>query len=191
MTTVQSQVMSLTDFIEAYGQEPFEYVDGEQIVLAPQVTRSSRNAGFLFYELVTFVRSQNLGEVFIEAPFVLLDASNWVRGSRTPDVMFYSQTQLDIIQQDPEWEDKPLIGVPMLAIEVVSPTDAYSQVTKKVASYLEDGVQLIWVVEPKQQTVTVHAAGSNVQVKLTIVDTLDGGDVLPGFSLPLSKLFGK
>lgn len=191
MTTVQSQVMSLNDFIAAYGQEPFEYVDGEQVVLAPQVTRSSRNAGFIFRHLANFVDNNQLGEVFIEAPFVLLDASNWVRGSRTPDVMFYSQAQLDVIQQDPEWEDKPLIGAPLLAIEVVSPTDAYSQVVKKVAGYLEDGVQLVWVVEPKQQTVTVHAADSNLQAKLTIADTLDGGEVLPGFSLPLSELFEK
>ncbi|MCB9460206.1 MAG: Uma2 family endonuclease [Anaerolineaceae bacterium] len=191
MTTIQTQSMALDAFIEAYGQTPFEYVNGEQTILAPQVTRSSRNAGFIFRYLARFVDENQLGEVFIEAPFVLLDDSNWVHGSRTPDVMFYSQAQLEIIKRDPEWEDKPLIGPPLLAVEVVSPTDRYTDVSKKVVGYLEDGVQLIWVVEPKEQVVTVHEAGSNQHMRLTIGSSLDGHDILPDFSLSLSDLFQK
>jgi Uma2 family endonuclease len=54
--------------------------------------------------------------------------------------------------------------------------------------YQEAGVLLIWLVDPEQMTITVIASGRSTKV-LQSGDTLDGGDVLPGFSVPVAEIF--
>ena len=77
---------------------------------------------------------------------------------------------------------------PDLAIEVVSPSNSESEIHRKVAIYLRGGTKLVWLVRPRQQTVTVFSPDQPERVSTT-ADTLDGGDVLPGFRLALAKLF--
>jgi Uma2 family endonuclease len=79
-------------------------------------------------------------------------------------------------------------GAPDLAVEVLSPTDVRSEVDEKIEEYLKSGVALVWFVEPSPRRVTVHRRNAPPHV-LGESDTLDGGDVLPGFRFPLSKLF--
>ena len=57
--------------------------------------------------------------------------------------------------------------------------------------YLQDGVRLVWIVDPQQRSIVVHTQGSSQQTTLTETNMLDGAAVLPGFSLPLSRLFGE
>ncbi|MBZ0289040.1 MAG: Uma2 family endonuclease, partial [Anaerolineae bacterium] len=142
MNTVQIPVISVDDFVERFANEgPFEYVDGEVIPLTPQIARSSRVGGRLFRKLADYVDEHESGEVFSETPFVLtLGNPNWVKGSRVPDIMFYSAERLkNLAEVVPDWEDKPLIGAPDFVAEVVSPTDRYTEVYAKVAGYLRDG----------------------------------------------------
>ena len=54
--------------------------------------------------------------------------------------------------------------------------------------YRAAGVPLVWLVDPFKQTVTVYAANAE-QRTLGVSDNLDGGEVLPGFTLPLAQLF--
>ena len=77
---------------------------------------------------------------------------------------------------------------PDLAIEVVSPTDAQSRVVDKAFAYLDAGTCLVWVLEPRSQTVTVYRSERDI-VLLTREDTLTGEDVVPGFACPVSQLF--
>ncbi len=77
---------------------------------------------------------------------------------------------------------------PDLAVEVLSPTDTAAEIAEKVSLYLEAGTRLVWVVDPRRRTVAVHTP-DRVARTLVVGDTLDGGDVLPGFVLPLAELF--
>jgi Uma2 family endonuclease len=77
---------------------------------------------------------------------------------------------------------------PDLVVEVISPSEQPGDVTNKVQRYLDAGVQLVWVVYPAQQTVAVFKADRTWDT-LHTSDTLDGADVLPGFTLPLGELF--
>lgn len=79
-------------------------------------------------------------------------------------------------------------GAPDLAVEVLSPTDVRREVNEKIEQYLRVGVRQVWFVEPLPRRVTVHRPGQPPRV-LHEADTLDGGDLLPGFSYPLSRLF--
>jgi Uma2 family endonuclease len=58
----------------------------------------------------------------------------------------------------------------------------------KIAMYLDAGVQLVWLIDPAFQTVTVFRPDAT-PAKLTVGDTLDGGDVLPDFTVPVAEIF--
>ncbi len=78
-------------------------------------------------------------------------------------------------------------GAPDLAVEVVSPNDLYTEVSDKVAEWLEAGSGMV-VVNPRRQQVSVHTPDADVKV-LDVDDTLDGGEVVPGWQLPIRELF--
>ena len=73
---------------------------------------------------------------------------------------------------------------------MISPNDLYTEVDEKVAEWLEHGARLVFVVNPRRRTVAVHRADGSVRV-LTIDDTLDGEDVVPGWTLPVRDIFEK
>ncbi len=77
---------------------------------------------------------------------------------------------------------------PDLAVEVKSPGDSYRQMREKAAYYLANGTKLVWLVYPEKRLVEVYRADGDIQI-LTGDDTLDGGDVLPGFSMTVSDIF--
>jgi Uma2 family endonuclease len=77
---------------------------------------------------------------------------------------------------------------PDLAIDVVSPANTESDILRKISIYLDGGTRSVWLVRPEQQTITVFTP-ENPERILTAADTLEGGEVLPGFTLPLSELF--
>lgn len=79
-------------------------------------------------------------------------------------------------------------GVPDLALEVVSPTDRAEEIHNKVQEYLEAGVVLVWVLWPRRKMVTVHAPGIDGR-ELRAEEVLDGGRVLPGFTIRVAELF--
>ena len=103
---------------------------------------------------------------------------------RMPDVSFISA---DKVAKFPSrgWLDV----APDLAVEVVSPTDSASTVQLKAHDYVRAGVPLVWVVFPESRTVEVRRAGTSTIEVLGEGDTLSGGDVLPGFSAPVSEIF--
>jgi Uma2 family endonuclease len=78
-------------------------------------------------------------------------------------------------------------GAPDLAVEVISPHDRAGEIHTKVQNYLKYGTRAVWVVYPDTRTLTVHLA--NGARTLGVGDVLDGGDILPGFSLRISDLF--
>ena len=77
---------------------------------------------------------------------------------------------------------------PALCVEVISPTDKLEEVDDKVFEYLSSGVKLVWVVRPRSERIDVYTSSDSVRI-LNRKDVLTGGDVLPGFELPLAELF--
>jgi Uma2 family endonuclease len=129
-----------------------------------------------------YVRAAKLGWVYTGEPgFRLTTNPDTVRA---PDVAFIRGDRL------PDGRS-PLgyfTGAPDLAVEVISPNDRYGEVDEKVAGWLEHGAKLVFVVNPRWQTVAVHRPGQLVRT-LGIEDTLGGEDVVPGWSMPVRDLF--
>ena len=79
-------------------------------------------------------------------------------------------------------------GAPDLAAEVISPSDTYGEVDEKVCDWLDAGTRLVVVVDPRTGTVTSYRSRTEIRM-LTGDDVLDGGDVVPGWKLPVRDLF--
>jgi Uma2 family endonuclease len=130
--------------------------------------------------LTAVVEAAMLGVVFVEGGVVLRRGPDTVRG---PDVAFVAHARMPDPLAPGYFE-----GAPDLAIEIVSPGDAAWEVAEKVEEYLAAGTHLVWVVDPKNRIVVVHTPERVARV-LRLADTLDGGDVVPGFRLTLAELF--
>ena len=79
-------------------------------------------------------------------------------------------------------------GAPDLVVEIVSPGDSSREVYDKAPMWLSFGVPLVWVVDPETRTIERHRPNQPL-LRLTEDDTLDGGDVLHGFSCPVRDVF--
>ncbi len=85
--------------------------------------------------------------------------------------------------------DQPLFeGPPVLAVEILSPSDTHEDVVEKVGLYLEAGV-VVWVADPDFQRVSVHRPGHPPET-FNIRQELSGEPYLPGFRVPVADLFG-
>ena len=102
---------------------------------------------------------------------------------RAPDASFIRKARLKgLITR------KFFNGVPDLAVEVVSPEDTKREVAEKVNMWLANGTQVVWVADPKPMTTVIHRVGQKPQV-LGLNDEIRDEPLLPGFVLPLSKVF--
>ena len=79
-------------------------------------------------------------------------------------------------------------GVPDLAVEVMSPDDTKREVAEKVNMWLAHGTSGVWVAYPRQMTVVIHRVGQPPRT-LNIGDEIRDEPLLPGFVLPLSRVF--
>ncbi|NWG17273.1 MAG: Uma2 family endonuclease, partial [Chloroflexi bacterium] len=75
-----------------------------------------------------------------------------------------------------------------LAVEVKSPTDSKRELRQKAEAYLRFGTKIVWLVFPDEQRVEVYVPDDDVR-EFDMNGTLDGGEVLPGFALPVSQIF--
>jgi Uma2 family endonuclease len=103
---------------------------------------------------------------------------------RAPDIGFIQAVRAAIGgDSDGYWE-----FAPDLAIEILSPTDTYGAVQRKIDDWLDAGTRLVWVVDPERKTVAVFAPDRGPRTYRD-EEHLGGEDVLPGFDLALSEIF--
>lgn len=167
-------------------EEPlYEIVNGQHVGLPPMSAFATWIASRLDHRLGPFAEDRGLGTVVAEMLFVLDPEQNL---RRRPDVAFVSAKHWPLHRELPESGDWEV--VPDLAVEVVSPTDEFSDVVAKVREYFEYGVRRVWVILPEERQVYVYDSPTQVRI-LAEAETLSGGDLLPGFSLPLASLFAR
>ncbi|GAB4521216.1 MAG: Uma2 family endonuclease [Anaerolineae bacterium] len=166
-----------------YTDKRLELVYGEVIEMSKPGGKHGVITGNLFGHIWTLVRQQRLGYVTAaETGYILerrSDGRDLVRGL---DIGFVR------LERAPDGLPDGFVPfAPDLAVEVISSGNSASDIHNKVLELLRAGTALIWIVYPDSHTVTVYTAhGARI---LTIEDTLDGSDVLPGFTLPLRTLF--
>jgi Uma2 family endonuclease len=159
----------------------YELMRGELITMAPAGRRSGRLGLSIGRLMAEHVEAHNLGEVYgADTGFILARDPDLVLA---PDAAFVLAERLAGVP-----EDGYLPLAPDLAVEVISPSERAGHISAKVIDYLDAGVRLVWLIDPRRQTVTVYTPDRTAHI-LRSPDVLDGGDVLPGFRLSLAELF--
>lgn len=163
----------------------YELVDGELREMAMS-KESSRVSGRAFSVLDVFVEAHASGWVFPEGTSFRCfpDDPTCVRRA---DACFISLVRMPLATYEDEGH---CTTAPDLVAEVVSPNDLSHEVEEKRDQWLDAGVKVVWIIHPNTKTIHVHRADGGYSF-LKEADTLTAEGVLPGFSVPVAKLFKK
>jgi Uma2 family endonuclease len=181
MSTVGTKPITAAELLRMGDIGRCELIYGELVMMSPAGAAHGVVASRFARYLTEFVEEYDLGVVFAaETGFKIESKPDLVRA---PDASFVHKARIA----------QPLTrgyfpGVPDLAVEVLSPEDTKREVAEKINMWLAHGTELVWEADPRLMTVIVHRVGHKPQ-RLTKTDTLDGEPLLPGFSVPLSKIF--
>ena len=161
---------------------PYQLIDGE-LILSPSPTPEHQQFVLtLAVALRSFVHERGRGTVYVAPLDVYLSEIEVYQ----PDLLFIAADRRGIVT------DEGIEGAPDLVVEVLSPSTAYHDLTKKKRVYEESGVKEYWVVDPEDQTVTVY---ENTDRGFTPADKAHGtgtvgSKLLEGFEVDLETLFG-
>lgn len=175
---VEEKLLTAEEYWATCDIENTELIDGKVVTIMPPGGEHGEIAGVILSFLSSFVRKQKLGRVFVETGYQLNTHT-----LRSPDISFVEYSRLP----DGRAPRAFIEGAPTLAVEVVSPSDLWSEIEAKVQLYLEAETDVVWIVDPQTQTVTIRT-----QTESRVLDkssTLHGEPILPGFKLSLKEIF--
>jgi Uma2 family endonuclease len=155
---------------------------GELIIMSPTGGSTGKRNADLIFQLQAWNRQSQLGEVFDSSSgFKLPNGAD-----RSPDASWIKLDRWNALT--PEEQDKFPPLCPDFVVELMSPSDALSKTRNKMAEYIENGVQLGWLINRKQKQVEIYRPQEQPEI-LTNPETVSGEDVLPGFILDLSTIW--
>jgi Uma2 family endonuclease len=168
--------------LEAPRKRICELIDGVLVEKAVG-TKEGLLAGIILHLIWDFLDRHDLG--------VAMPGDSAVRLKlgllRIPDVCFISWDRLP----RGELPDEAIASVvPDLAVEVLSKRNTRPEMRRKLREYFQAGVRLAWLIQPRTQTAEVYTSPTKVR-RVGKDQVLDGGDVLPGFTLSLKRLFSR
>ena len=162
------------------GDVRYELDDGELIVMPPPGDIHGRRQAKIVRYLDTEAEERGLGEVRSEVGIVLRRNPDRVVGA---DAAFILTASLPVRRA----KEGYLETIPEIVVEVRSKNDRMNEVRAKKAEYFDAGVKLVWVLDPDDRTVAAHEPGKPVKL-FAMTDALVT-DLLPGFVVPVAKLF--
>ena len=185
---IQPKINTIADY-EAVVANPansdrrFELIHGEIVEKLPTEEHGAI-AAMIIHLLMAFILPRNLGRVSVE-PRHQIPADN--HNARLPDLAFTStERALPIVKKG---------GVPQmpdLAIEIKSPDDRVREMREKADYYLRNGARMVWLVYPKSHSMEVCTLNPEDAMQITPLaedEALQGGDVLPEFSVTVGEFF--
>lgn len=131
--------------------------------------------------LLDHVKARGLGRVIVGSGVILERAPDTVRA---PDISLFLRREGEVRRLSAGYSE----DMPDLAVEIASPSDSRPAVRRKAESYIAAGIALVWLIDPRARTVLVYDADGDTRL-LREGEVLDGGDVLPGFAIPVADVF--
>jgi len=154
---------------------------GELVTMAPAGYESSKKNGDLYYQVATWSRSTQLGDVFDSSGGFTLPSG----AVRSPDVTWIEKSKLENIPPDTTF---PLVA-PDFVIELRSKTDSLKTLQAKMQEYRTNGVRLGWLIDPQNQQVEIYRLEREAVEILESPTSLSGEDILPRFILNLISIW--
>lgn len=156
--------------------------EGDVTIMAPAHSETGLKNSELNAHLFIWNNQAKLGLVFDSSSGFTLPSNAVI----SPDVSWVEAARWQALPPDARKGFAAI--VPDFVIELRSGSDRLSTLQKKMRQYKASGVKLGWLLDPRLKRVEIYCAGQEVQV-LDNPQTLSGEDVLPGFTLDLSKIF--
>jgi Uma2 family endonuclease len=176
---VAKMALTLEDFLRQQDTKPHrEYAGGETFQKPMPTWDHSAIQTFLALTLGAFLTRTGLGRVMVELRCIFGPSDD--ERAYVPDLCVVARAALS--------GKRYLRAAPDLAVAVLSPGQNQARFRAKVQFYLAHGVRLVWVVDPAMSTVMVLTPEQQPRL-LGSEDVLDGGEVLPGFSLAVREIF--
>ncbi len=177
--TVREPRVTIEDFIQFVFRDEnvermFELIHGEIVEVSPSRSGHSEVAIAIAFEIKLFCQEKGMPSHVTGA-----DGTYDVLGNIIAPDVAYKTTPTDKVNY-------PDAMPPELAVEVISPTDKAPDIARKRQIYLDAGI-LYWEVDVDDERIDVYAPGQPIR-SLGMDDTLDGGDILPGFTLPVQDV---
>ncbi len=159
-----------------------ELVKGELVTMTPASSEHGRIGMRIALRVSAFIEKHRLGETFnSDTGFIISRDPDTVRA---PDFAFVTRERMS-----QEKDSKRFFpSAPDLAVEVVSPSDSFSEVVAKAHEYLAAGCREVWVADPRTRTITIYRSAGDV-IARSEKDALDCSELLPGFSCTVAELF--
>lgn len=151
---------------------------GELIIMPPVGGESGNREADLIIDLGNWNRQTRLGYSFSSSTVFKLPNG----GDRSPDAAWIRRERWEALTPEQRRKFPPI--APDFVIELRSETDNLSTLQEKMREYLDAGVRLGWLINPRQQQVEIYRLGQEVELRNLPTELL-GEDVLPGFSLSL------
>ena len=158
----------------------YELVRGELRKMPPAGHVHGEYAMFIGSSLVAHVKANGLGKVYAAETGFQLESDH----VRAPDAAFVRRERAEAVRGTSGF----FPGPPDVAVEVISPTDRYTEVEEKVADWLGAGALAVIVIDPRRRTVKVHRSPTDT-VLLAEADVLQVDDAIPGWQIPISDIF--
>lgn len=174
--------LSGDEFFALYQDQAVELVDGQIRELPMPGFRHSVLCNRIGRAIGMFVESHELGETLSNDPFI--------RVRRQPDTVFGPDLAFFSYQRIPKnhYPSGVIDIMPELVVEVRSPSNSTLEMLTKAAAYLTAGISVVLIVDSDTNTVTANRLNA-AQQTFQGDDRLSIPDILPGFELPLAKLF--
>ncbi len=151
-------------------------------IMSPSGGLSSFYISLINAELVIWNRTQKSGMTFeSSAGFLLPDGS-----MKAPDIAFVLKASWNTLSRKEKEQFPPLC--PDFVVEVRSATDRLLPLKGKMESWIKNGCQLAWLIDPKEEKSYIYRPGQKTNLITGFDQSLLGEDVLPGFSFDLSCL---
>ena len=185
---MERQYIGADKFIEIVGGPEYEgraveLVRGVIVEMSMPNPEHAEILSRLHARLAMFVYNNDLGRVAVgDTPYIVERNSEGKDTVRGLDLSFLSKSTAPL-----PLPRQPMTVMPDLAVEVISPSNETADIRLKIHQLLEAGASMIWVVYPDMRIVDVHTASGVTVLKEN--DSLSGGDILPGFEIPVTDIF--
>jgi Uma2 family endonuclease len=179
VSTITRHITTAEQLLAAGDIGRCELIRGELRMMTPAGWDHGVIAGELFRLLSSYVRKRKLGQVSAAETGYMLSHDTVL----APDVGFVRKARVPRGAHPAFFK-----GAPDLAAEVLSPDDRSSEVLEKAHEWLVGGSALVWIVDPRSRTVTVHREAGPPDI-LKSGEMLDGENVVPGFRVRIARLF--